>query len=375
LPAELPVLGLSEPVVQIGVLDGADEYTFGSVETALRLADGSIAVSDPGAFRISVFDEGGVFLRSWGSEGEGPGEFRQLSRIYRAGADSIYAAERWQGTVSVFDVQGGYARQVPGSDISGDSVFALDSWLYGRFFVEGALTAAERERTRAVLDRLPPPRLDPGYRAVRADREGRLWIREPSGREPGASADDDAARVTWTRLDANGRPEAVVLTPAAFRPTWISGDEMLGEWRGEADVSFVRAYRVIATGDSRAVPAWLAGAESIVTAEAPPNEQELMDAMRGALRSMAMAQEIHYSSAMSYTTSLEDLERFEQPEELTVDFIFGTPRGWGVVFTHPAVDRVCGLVYGFDIPPGWTPGSIVCGPVAGSSTTTDGTEG
>jgi hypothetical protein len=369
------VLELSAPVVQIGVLDGADEYTFGSVETALRLADGSIAVSDPGASRISIFDAEGVFVRSWGSEGEGPGEFRQLSRIYRVGADSIYAAERWQGTVSVFDVQGGYTRRVAGSDISGDSVFALDSWLYGRFFVEGALTAAERDRARAILDRLPPPRLDPGYRAVRVDRDGRLWIREPSSREPGTSAAVDAAQIIWTRLDASGRPEAVVVTPAAFRPTWISGDEMLGEWRGDADVSFVRAYRVIETDQSRSVPAWLAGAESAVTMEAPPNEQALLDAMRGALRSMASAQEIHYSSAMSYTTSLEELERFEQPEELTIDFILGTPRGWGAVFTHPAVDRVCGLVYGSDIPPGWTPGSIICGPVAGSSASTDGSEG
>jgi hypothetical protein len=131
----------------------------------------------------------------------------------------------------------------------------------------------------------------------------------------------------------------------------------------------------VATDASRPVPAWLEGAESAVTLEAPPNEQELMDAMRGALRSMASAQEIHYSSAMSYTTSIEELDRFEQPEELTIDFILGTPRGWGAVFTHPAVDRVCGLAYGFDIPPGWTPGSIICGPVAGSSTTIDGAEG
>jgi hypothetical protein len=32
------------------------------------------------------------------------------------------------------------------------------------------------------------------------------------------------------------------------------------------------------------------------------------------------------------------------------------------VFTHPGLDRVCALAYGFNVPPGWLPGSVLCSP-------------
>ena len=36
------------------------------------------------------------------------------------------------------------------------------------------------------------------------------------------------------------------------------------------------------------------------------------------------------------------------------------------VFTHPAIDRICGLGYGYTVPPGWPNGAVVCGPPAAS---------
>lgn len=355
--AELPLLTVSEPTLEIGVLDGAEEYVFGSIESVVRLGDGTIAVSDPASTRISVYGTDGSFVRSWGREGDGPGEFRSLSRLYPLGRDSLMAAERYLGRVSVYDLGGTLSRQVPATELSADSLFVLDSWLYGRFWVEGALTAKERARVRATLDRLSPPRLDPGYRAVRVDRDGRLWAREP-----GAA---DAPTTTWTRLSPDGTPEAVVTTPSAFRPTDIEDDEILGVWTGEADVAFVRAYRLVDAGETRPVPAWLTGSESAVTAEAPPSEEELLGLMRGSIRSLARAQEIHYSTEMSYTTSVAALgDAFEPPAEIRIDFVHGDARGWAAVFTHPLFDRVCALAYGFNSPPGWTPGSVLCGPAA-----------
>ena len=53
---------------------------------------------------------------------------------------------------------------------------------------------------------------------------------------------------------------------------------------------------------------------------------------------------------------------FEAPEGLQVDFVAGGQRGWGGVFALDGVDRLCGLAYGFDLPPGWMPGSVLCGP-------------
>jgi hypothetical protein len=115
------------------------------------------------------------------------------------------------------------------------------------------------------------------------------------------------------------------------------------------------------------VPGWLRGDESAVTSEAAPDEAELTSLMVGAIKSMATAQEIHYSRNLSYTPSIAALDEFEEPEGVGVDFVAANTRGWSAVFTHPAIDRVCGLAYGFDIPPGWTPGMVVCGPVTGPS--------
>jgi hypothetical protein len=353
VPDALPLLTLSEPTLEIGVLDGDEAYTFAAIASVLRLEDGSIAVSDGGTTRIALYDERGAFLRDFASRGEGPGEFRSLSRIYRHGSDSLMAVDNNTARVSVFDLGGEYARGLDGVDLSGDTTFRLDSWLHGRFWVDGALDSATRSRARAVLDRLPPPRSEPGYRAVRVDRAGGLWIREP---------DASATATTWTRLGAEGTPNAVVEMPARFVPLDITGDELLGRWLGPTDVHFVRAYGLVETGETRPVPDWLQGADSVAVAATPaPDDEELMALMRGAIRSMASAQEIHYSSAYTYTTAIDSL-RFEPPEGLGVAFTHAHPRGWAAVFTHPSVDRLCGLAYGADAPPGWVPGAIMCGP-------------
>ena len=84
------------------------------------------------------------------------------------------------------------------------------------------------------------------------------------------------------------------------------------------------------------------------------------------------AQEIHYSTEMSYTTEIAALDAFERPEGIGIDFVIGDARGWAAVFTHPSLDRLCALAYGFNIPPGWMPGSVVCGPVANAHTEGDG---
>lgn len=390
----LPVLTLAEPSLEIGVLEGDDELVFAAIESVVRLPDGRIAVSDAGATRISIFDAQGAFVRSWGSQGDGPGEFRSLSRIYPLGADSLMAAERFSGRLTVFDLQGGMGRLQPGAEISGDSAFTLDSWLSGRFWIEGALTRAERARATAILERLTVPSDWPGYRLALATDEGGVWIREP--RAGGETR-------TWTRVGVDG-PDAVITTPTAFRPTDVRADEVLGVWSDESGVHFVRAYRPVRTGETAEAPAWLASGsrpdgpaptdgapttEPTTAAEAPTAEgpvaeaateealreralaeQELMDEVRTAIIGLARAQEIHYSSAMSYTAEIDSLESFEPPEAIHIDVLRGDARGWISVFTHPGLERVCGLAYGFGIPPGWTPGAILCGPEADAAVTT-----
>jgi hypothetical protein len=351
---DLPLFTVSAPSLEIGVVEGDPAYSFAAISDAIRLEDGVVAVADAGNTRVSIFGADGVVQRSWGSEGEGPGEFRTLSRIYRHGPDSLMAADLATSRLSVFALDGTLGREIPGVELSRDSTFQLDSWLYGRFWIDGVLDAQSRARVRRTLDLLPPPRDPPGYRTVRVARTGELWIKEGITSSAGVSA--------WTRISADGQPTAVVELPGRFSPLDITGDELLGVWLDESDVNFVRAYRIADSGTRRPSPEWLT-VDSLAPTPPPPTDAELRDLMRGSIRGMAVAQEMHYSTSFTYTTAIDSLD-FERPPDLGISFTHANARGWAAVFTHASVDRLCALAYGFGTPPGWSPGSIVCGPAS-----------
>lgn len=100
----------SDPIISIGVLDGPVEYQFTTIVDAWRYADGRVVVGDRDARQIRIFDATGTFLRVWGREGEGPGEFRHLSRVLPYRGDSILAWDTGLKRVTVFDSAGGVGR-------------------------------------------------------------------------------------------------------------------------------------------------------------------------------------------------------------------------------------------------------------------------
>ena len=64
-----------EPELQVGALDGPAAYQFAGIASVVRLADGSLVVSDRGSGEVRVFDETGSFVKAIGRKGDGPGEF------------------------------------------------------------------------------------------------------------------------------------------------------------------------------------------------------------------------------------------------------------------------------------------------------------
>lgn len=63
----------------IGQAVGRPEYELFDVVGATLLGDGSIAVANEGTAEIRIFDRNGGHVRTFGREGDGPGEFRRLS--------------------------------------------------------------------------------------------------------------------------------------------------------------------------------------------------------------------------------------------------------------------------------------------------------
>ena len=78
----------------------------------MRLADGRIVVPNSGSDEVRVFDASGVHLATWGRSGEGPGDSTPWWKSSPGQGDSIAA---WYGPrrgVSVFDLDGNFAREI-----------------------------------------------------------------------------------------------------------------------------------------------------------------------------------------------------------------------------------------------------------------------
>jgi hypothetical protein len=79
----------SELTVTIGVLDGPEEYQLVDVADAARRSDGSYVVADRGSQTVRMYDLDGVFLRTYGAAGSGPGEFMDPGPILVTAGDAL----------------------------------------------------------------------------------------------------------------------------------------------------------------------------------------------------------------------------------------------------------------------------------------------
>ena len=72
--------------------------------------ENNIYVTDLGNSRIQKFDDQGNYISSWGSYGDGPGEFSQPSGI-AVGHDHVFVVDNKLNTVQKFDEQGNFITQ------------------------------------------------------------------------------------------------------------------------------------------------------------------------------------------------------------------------------------------------------------------------
>ncbi len=79
VPATIPVLNLTaEPMVHIGVIEGAGVLELHEAVSSMRLSDDRIVVANAGSSELLFFDGSGRFLSKSGRRGGGPGEFQML---------------------------------------------------------------------------------------------------------------------------------------------------------------------------------------------------------------------------------------------------------------------------------------------------------
>jgi hypothetical protein len=110
-PGAPATLALSdEPLLQIGVLDGAAEYQLHRVQALVRLSDGTLVVANSGSRELRFYSSDGRHLRSVGGAGSGPGEFRALTHVSRLAGDSLLVFDALNRRTTIFDGGGRHVR-------------------------------------------------------------------------------------------------------------------------------------------------------------------------------------------------------------------------------------------------------------------------
>jgi hypothetical protein len=138
--------------VEVGEMDGPDEYLFGEISGAVLDSDGRVHVADPQARNIRVFSPDGTFLRSVGGPGEGPGEFGHISGLAVA-PEGIAALDGSLNRVTVFGPAGEVVRTVrlqrPSSVFEHNAPMAFDS--DGRFFDRARLSRPDADSVGVAI--------------------------------------------------------------------------------------------------------------------------------------------------------------------------------------------------------------------------------
>lgn len=84
----------TEPMLEIGQVEGAPEYEFHQIGAAVRLTDGSIVVADASyEHPLRFFSAAGTMFKSAGRRGSGPGEFQRIAAIQRLPGDTLIVSD------------------------------------------------------------------------------------------------------------------------------------------------------------------------------------------------------------------------------------------------------------------------------------------
>jgi hypothetical protein len=106
-----PSWGNSPRVIEemrIGVLDGDDRYTFGSIVGVTVTPDGTLWVADAMLYKLRRYSASGVYLGDIGRRGEGPGEFSYLTGLRLTPDGTVIAWDPNLKRISRFRQDGSY---------------------------------------------------------------------------------------------------------------------------------------------------------------------------------------------------------------------------------------------------------------------------
>ncbi|HEX2211022.1 MAG TPA: 6-bladed beta-propeller [Longimicrobium sp.] len=107
-----PLAGTPAQVFAVGRADGAAHETFGEVSGVAFDAQDNLYVLDRKSHRVLVYDANGRFVRQFGAQGQGPGEFMAPMQLAVAGDGTIIVSDLGRRGYSLFRPDGTFLRNV-----------------------------------------------------------------------------------------------------------------------------------------------------------------------------------------------------------------------------------------------------------------------
>lgn len=145
-----------EEEVRVGTLDGTGPAMLGSVTDLAVDAYGRMWLFEGQSQEIRVFDGAGVYVRTVGRQGEGPGEFNRVIGMDWGPDGHLWLADPSNNRLSVVDTTGAFVASHP--TIGGVTVMPWPGGFDtgGRFYTYGVDTSAEEEDFPLVMVRHGP---------------------------------------------------------------------------------------------------------------------------------------------------------------------------------------------------------------------------
>lgn len=154
--AELPEWHLSpEPEVHISGMGGDSTPYLSRVANAVWMHDGSVLVGDRDGSQIHIYSADGDFLRSFGKEGDGPGEFKRIMRVSVTQGDTILVFDASHNRVSIYDASKGLVRSIPLAP-DDSQFYSWKAWSVGTDRVLGLTSGYDPEGFSGAFPRRAP---------------------------------------------------------------------------------------------------------------------------------------------------------------------------------------------------------------------------
>lgn len=224
----------ADPLLAVGSLNGPLETQFFNlVDTRIR-GDGSVVVAAAGDSRVAAFAPDGSFLWTQGRQGEGPGEYVQLSLATLLTGDSVLAYDVRTRRATVLGPDGAVAREFTPQPPAGGSVSRPEGEVApGILAASGGAVFGSGGPVSEQVMRAPE-------RFILTDTEGTVAdsLTVLPGREMWMLADGNSVSI-WTL--PFGRTGRLVAGPGMV----VSGDTERPEWEvRDASGRLVRIIRL-----------------------------------------------------------------------------------------------------------------------------------